>query len=76
MSFAAPPWSEVIGVIQDVRENGVQEKAPEIVYWPTMMPNLYGPGALGAMFTATFAIRSSRAGTEGFSTSYGKPSGR
>ena len=34
--FPSTPWHEVIGVVQDVRENGVQEKAPEIVYWPPM----------------------------------------
>jgi predicted permease len=60
------PWREVIGVIQDVRENGVQEKAPEIVYWPTMMDNLFGPGPAVATRTVTFVIRSERAGTQGF----------
>ena len=60
------PWHEVIGVIQDVREKGVQEKAPAIVYWPPMARDLYGPGPLGAIRTVTFAIRSERAGTEGF----------
>ena len=35
--FPDMPWQEVIGVVQDVRENGVQEKAPAIVYWPSMM---------------------------------------
>ena len=64
--FPKMPWREVIGVVQDVPENGVQEKAPEIVYWPSMMPNLYGPGPLQAIHTVTFAIRSERAGTEGF----------
>ena len=42
--FPKMPWHEVIGVVQDVRENGVQEKAPAIVYWPPMMDNLFGPG--------------------------------
>ena len=32
-SFRPCRGKEVIGVIQDVRENRVQEKAPEIVYW-------------------------------------------
>jgi predicted permease len=64
--FPQMPWHEVIGVIQDVRENGVQAKAPEIVYWPTMMGNRFGPGAVGATRTATFVIRSERAGTQGF----------
>ena len=34
--FPSDPWYEVIGVVQDVRENGVQEKAPEIVYWSSL----------------------------------------
>jgi predicted permease len=60
------PWREVIGVIQDVRENGVQENAPEIVYWPTMMDNLFAPGPAVATRTVTFVIRSERSGTQGF----------
>jgi ABC-type antimicrobial peptide transport system permease subunit len=60
------PWHEVIGVIQDVREKGVQEKAPEIVYWPPMMENLFGPGPAQAVRTVTFVIRTERAGTESF----------
>jgi putative ABC transport system permease protein len=54
-------WWEVIGVVQDVRENGVHEKAPAIVYWPIMLGNLNGPTR-----TVTFLIRSDRTGTEGF----------
>ena len=60
------PWQEVIGVIQDVREKGVQEKAPEIVYWPSLMANLYGSGPVDAVRTVTFVIHSERAGTESF----------
>ncbi len=47
--FPKMPWNEVIGVVQDVRENGVQAKAPETVYWPTMMASLYGPEARDVM---------------------------
>lgn len=64
--FSSMPWHEVIGVVQDVRENGVQENAPAIVYWPSMMENLFGPRELDAMRTVTFVIRSKRAGTESF----------
>jgi predicted permease len=64
--FPQMPWHEVIGVIQDVREKGVQERAPEIVYWPPIMANMYGPGPLDAVRTMTFATRSERAGTESF----------
>ena len=64
--FPMMPWHEVVGVVQDVHEKGVQEKPAEIVYWPPLMANLYGPGPLGAVRTMTFAIRSERAGTDSF----------
>ena len=64
--FASGPWREVIGVVQDIREQGVSEKAPEIVYWPTYIDNLFGPGPLDAIRTATFEVRSNRTGTEDF----------
>ena len=64
--FPMMPWHEVVGVIQDVREKGMQDTPPEIVYWPSLGTNLYGPGPLGAVRTVTFVIRSDRAGTESF----------
>jgi predicted permease len=60
--FESMPWHEVIGVIQDVRENGVQTNAPEIVYWPAMVNNRFAP----VTRTATFVIHSERAGTQSF----------
>jgi predicted permease len=61
------PWQEVIGVVQDVRQNGIQEKAPEIVYWPVLRPNDFSPGGgLVVNRSVTVVIRSERAGTEGF----------
>ena len=64
--YPALPWREVIGVVQDVRENGVQEQAPEIVYWPSMMNYMFGPAPINTIREVTFVIRSDRAGTEGF----------
>jgi predicted permease len=56
--YPSMPWHEVIGVVQNVYENGVQEEAPAMVYWPSMMDGLYGPH--------TFAQRdpASRLGSE------------
>ena len=56
------PWYQVIGVAQDLRQNGVDQRAPAIVYWPvfTVGPWLFPPRSV------TFAVRSSRAGTQGF----------
>ena len=60
--FPKMPWHEVVGVVQDVRERGIQEKAPEIVYWAPLVHNLFDP----ALRTATFVIRTERAGTDSF----------
>ena len=63
--FSKMPWQIIIGVAQDVRHNGVDEKAPEIIYWPAMFnspytqkPVITGPRAV------SFVIRSKRAGSE------------
>ncbi len=60
--FSQMPWHEVIGVVQDVREKGLQEKSPEIVYWAPLVHNRFDP----AIRTVTFVIRSERAGTDSF----------
>lgn len=61
------PWNEVVGVVQDVAENGVQEKAPEIVYWPPLGYGIMGPSkSANALREAVFVIRSDRAGSESF----------
>ncbi len=65
--FSNSPWQEVIGVVEDVRVHGVDEKAPAIVYWPAMLNNPYTPKpTIDAPRFVTFAIRSDRAGTENF----------
>jgi predicted permease len=62
----SPPWFEVVGVVEDVHVNGVQDKAPGIVYWPSMAPGIIGPNTFDAVRGAAFAVRSDRAGTEAF----------
>jgi predicted permease len=65
--YQGMPWEEVIGVVQDVRQNGIQEKAPEIVYFPVLLRDYFAPNSgLFVTQAVTFAIRSERAGTEGF----------
>jgi ABC-type antimicrobial peptide transport system permease subunit len=61
------PWVEVIGVVEDVRQNGVNEKAPAIVYWPALHDDSYGSNrTINATRYATFIVRSNRAGSESF----------
>jgi predicted permease len=62
--FNSAPWHEVIGVVQNVREHGVQEKAPETVYWASLQGNPDDPRPPSFLETVTFVIRSERAGTQ------------
>jgi predicted permease len=64
--YGAMPWHEVVGVVQDVRENGVDQISPATVYWPSMARDLRGPGSLDVWRDVYFAMRSSRAGTQAF----------
>ena len=60
----AKPWQQVIGVVQDVRYNGVDQAPPAIVYWPAYFVSSYF-GAYSPR-PVMFAVRSSRAGTQSF----------
>jgi predicted permease len=62
------PWREVIGVVEDVRDNGVQKPAPTTVYWPVLGESPYRRGKTIVDRTVTFVIRGSRAGADGFLT--------
>ena len=59
------PQHEVIGVVQDVPTNGLQEAAPEAVYWPAFGENIYRAGLTTVARPVTFALRTTRAGSEG-----------
>jgi predicted permease len=60
------PWHEVIGVVQDVREDGLYMPAPRIVYWASMSAYIGFSSGKNAIRQVTFIVRSDRTGTEGF----------
>jgi hypothetical protein len=62
--FQPTPWHQVIGVVEDARQTGVDAPAPAIVYWPTMSVDLFGPGPLQSVRGVAFVVRSQRAGSE------------
>jgi predicted permease len=64
--FPGMPWHEVVGVVEDVRENGVDQVSPATVYWPPLMGDPSALEKLGAWRTVYFALRSNRAGTQAF----------
>lgn len=41
--YPSMPWHEVVGVVEEVRENGVDQVSPATVYWPSMSRDLFGP---------------------------------
>ena len=58
-------WREVVGVVADVYDRGVDQKAPAMAYWPAMMDNFELNPVLVTR-SAVFVIRTSRAGTQSF----------
>jgi predicted permease len=57
-------WVEVVGVAQDVHQNGVDEEAPATVYWPVMLKLPWENNSIDTERALTFVVHSDRAGTE------------
>ena len=61
----ADPWREIVGVVANVYDNGVNVKPPAFAYWPALMDRyIWGRDNGFAVGFGMFAIRSSRTGTE------------
>jgi predicted permease len=56
-------WREVVGVVGDVHENGLDQKVPAIVYYPILMKNFESEGMSRSL---ALVIRSPRTGSEAF----------
>lgn len=55
-------WREVIGVVADLRDDGVDQKAPGIVYWPLLRKNFESTPA-NVSRSVALVIRTPRAGS-------------
>src|SRR5688572_19236889 len=58
-SSSRNPWREIVGVVGDERDDGLNQPATAIVYWP-LLNDTYQER------TIAYAVRSSRAGTPPF----------
>jgi predicted permease len=58
-------WREIVGVAQDIHDDGVDQPAPATVYWPIVMNNFEGEKQ-NLQRGLGFVIRSSRAGSQAF----------
>jgi len=64
-----PQWKEVIGIVADVTEDGLDQAHPALVYWPLVTLGFWegnAPDQVQIWRGAGIAIRSSRVGTSGF----------
>jgi predicted permease len=59
------PWREIVGVVGNVHDDGMEQPAPATVYWPPLVTKVWGTPILSARSVA-FAIRSERTGSDGF----------
>jgi putative ABC transport system permease protein len=57
------PWREVIGVVGDEREDGVQQRAPEAAYYPLLM-NVFDAKPQVVQRLVSYVVRSPRAGSQ------------
>ncbi len=58
-------WREVVGVVGDERDSGVDKQAPSIAFWPMLMSKFEGDDP-SVRRTMAYMIRSQRAGSTGF----------
>ena len=59
------PWREIIGVVGDERDDGVDQKASAMVYWPMIIKGFWGMPVM-VQRTLAFAVRSPRTGSASF----------
>ena len=64
-----PRWHEIIGVVADVRDDGLAADPPPMLYWPQVTLAFWEGNAADQIATwrgTSYAIRSPRVGTAGF----------
>ena len=65
--YSYSPWQLVIGVVEDVRAHGVDEKSPATIYWPAMFYDRYQtPPVVDGLRLVAFVLHSNRTGTTSF----------
>lgn len=61
----ADPWREIVGVVGNLRDDGMNDRPTPIVYFPALVDRFWGQPTM-AFRSVTFIIRSERAGRESF----------
>ena len=64
-------WREIVGVVGDTRDDGVDQKAPTIAFWPVLMAKFEGD-EIFAQRSYAYVVRSRRTGSAGFVNEIGQ----
>jgi putative ABC transport system permease protein len=64
-------WREVVGVVADERDEGVDKKAPSTAFFPMLMTKFEGDDP-SVRRTMSYMVRSPRAGSTAFSSEVGR----
>jgi hypothetical protein len=62
-------WREIVGVVGNVRDDGLDQPPVDIVFWPMVMEGFWSEPSSDALFfrrTMKYAVRSTRVETPGF----------
>jgi predicted permease len=62
---SADDWCEIVGVVGNIHQDGVNQEAPAFVAWPIMMRHFWNETPM-VRRSLTFVIRSPRVGSESF----------
>jgi predicted permease len=72
--YATGVWREVVGVLSDMRDDGLNQKATSVAYWPLLMAD-FAPTPENRNFVqrnVSYVVRSSRTGSVGFVNELGR----
>jgi predicted permease len=72
--YAKGDWREVVGVLSDVRDDGLNQKATAAAYWPVLMTD-FMPTPESRYYVQrnlSYVIRSNRTGSSGFTDELGR----
>jgi len=58
-------WHQVVGVIGNIHQDGMDREPPSAVYWPIYMPSFEGSADYGVNRDVAYVLRSPRAGSKG-----------
>jgi predicted permease len=60
------PWREIVGVVGSVHSEGMNQEAPNSVYWPILVSQFEGGTGVDARRDLAYVVRTARAGSQSF----------